>query len=270
MSWAPHTVPFGGTAAIKGRLEGGTPGDKISLQQQRGDTPWRTVSTKPIDEYRRVTFKRHDLRRSSAFRLAYTDEVAGVTKVSDGERVRVKSKLAISVNPRHAYVGRSITVRGRLLPVVEGRKVVIQQKTGGAWRTVRRAAVGPKGYYKGSFEANAHGHRKVRAVFRGDADSVKARENSPLTVYRRDLATWYGPGLYGNRTACGQTLTTETLGVAHRSLPCGTQVDLLYQGRTVSVRVIDRGPFTSARWDLTKKTADRLGFRGKEQVGVTH
>src|SRR5215471_7928543 len=37
-------------------------------------------------------------------------------------------------------------------------------------------------------------------------------------------ATWYGPGLYGNKTACGETLLPNTIGVAHRSLPCGTTV----------------------------------------------
>ena len=65
--------------------------------------------------------------------------------------------------------------------------------------------------------------------------------------------SWYGPGLYGNGTACGQKLTKELVGVAHRTLPCGTMVTFRYEGKTVSAPVIDRGPYVSGRtWDLSK------------------
>lgn len=73
------------------------------------------------------------------------------------------------------------------------------------------------------------------------------------------VSSHYGPGLFGNRTACGQTLTRRTFGVAHRSAPCGTRVSLRYRGRVVRVRVIDRGPFVHDRtFDLTERTARRL------------
>ena len=69
------------------------------------------------------------------------------------------------------------------------------------------------------------------------------------------LASWYGPGFYGNRTACGQTYTAQLQGVAHRTLPCGTVVTLTYGGRTVSVPVIDRGPYIAGRTlDLSNAT----------------
>jgi len=74
-------------------------------------------------------------------------------------------------------------------------------------------------------------------------------------------ATWYGPGFWGRSTACGTTLTPTTLGVAHRKLPCGTQVTFSYNGASVTATVIDRGPFHKGyAWDLTKKVAKRLGF----------
>ena len=74
------------------------------------------------------------------------------------------------------------------------------------------------------------------------------------------VASWFGPGLYGNRTACGLILTTELLGVAHRTLPCGSPVTLEYRGATVTVPVIDRGPFVHSReFDLTYATRLRLG-----------
>jgi Lytic transglycolase len=74
------------------------------------------------------------------------------------------------------------------------------------------------------------------------------------------IASWYGPGFYGNRTACGQTYTPEIIGVAHRTLPCGTLVVLEYRGRTMTVPVIDRGPYIAGRTlDLSNATRIALG-----------
>ncbi len=74
------------------------------------------------------------------------------------------------------------------------------------------------------------------------------------------LASWYGPGFYGNRTACGLTFTPEILGVAHLTLPCGTRVTLTSpSGRTVTVPVIDRGPYVAGRaLDLSVATKNAL------------
>jgi hypothetical protein len=66
--------------------------------------------------------------------------------------------------------------------------------------------------------------------------------------------SWYGPGFYGNRTACGYAMTRSLIGVAHRTLPCGTRVTFKNpaNGRIVSARVVDRGPYVSGRqWDMT-------------------
>src|SRR5438094_671371 len=71
------------------------------------------------------------------------------------------------------------------------------------------------------------------------------------------LASWYGPGFYGNRTACGLTYTPEILGVAHRTLPCGTLVTLAFRGKIVTVPVIDRGPYIAGR-SLDLSNATRL------------
>ena len=74
------------------------------------------------------------------------------------------------------------------------------------------------------------------------------------------LASWYGPGFYGNRTACGQTYTPEILGVAHKTLPCGTLLSLTYGTRAVTVAVIDRGPYIAGRTlDLSNATKLALG-----------
>ncbi len=87
-----------------------------------------------------------------------------------------------------------------------------------------------------------------------------------LTVYRQAAASYYGPGLYGGGLACGGTLQPGTLGVANKTLPCGTKVTLRYHGRTVTVPVVDRGPYVAGRdFDLTEATRERLRFPG---VGV--
>ena len=74
-------------------------------------------------------------------------------------------------------------------------------------------------------------------------------------------ATWYGPGLYGRHTACGQLLGPETIGVAHRNLPCGTTVKFAYHGHSIVTQVIDRGPYSRGNsWDLTQAAARALRF----------
>jgi rare lipoprotein A (peptidoglycan hydrolase) len=80
-------------------------------------------------------------------------------------------------------------------------------------------------------------------------------------------ATWYGPGLYGNGTACGQTLRPGTIGVAHRTLPCGTTVKINYHGHSLVTEVIDRGPYTPGNdFDLTNGARLALGFEGVGKV----
>lgn len=75
----------------------------------------------------------------------------------------------------------------------------------------------------------------------------------------KSRATWYW--VPHSHTACGEKLRRSTIGVAHRSLPCGTKVALKYGNRYVLATVIDRGPYTKGvRWDLTKGTADALNF----------
>ena len=90
-----------------------------------------------------------------------------------------------------------------------------------------------------------------------------------IVVYRTALATQYGPGFYGSRTACGERLRRATLGVANRTLTCGTPVAIYYRGRTIVVPVIDRGPYANgADWDLTEATGRALGIPGTATIGA--
>lgn len=80
------------------------------------------------------------------------------------------------------------------------------------------------------------------------------------------VATYYGPGIFGAETACGEKLTRTLLGVAHKTLPCGTKVTFRYQGNSVKTTVVDRGPYGKGRtWDLTYAAAKQLDML---EVGV--
>ncbi|MEM8560086.1 MAG: septal ring lytic transglycosylase RlpA family protein [Bacteroidota bacterium] len=84
-------------------------------------------------------------------------------------------------------------------------------------------------------------------------------------------ASYYGPGLEGNRTANGEIFRMSALTAAHRSLPFGSRVRVtnLRTGRSVVVRINDRGPFVGRRIiDLSKEAARQIGMvhRGTDQV----
>ncbi len=92
-------------------------------------------------------------------------------------------------------------------------------------------------------------------------------QDALITSMRIDTASFYGPGLYGNEMACGRRLTRTVVGVAHRSLPCGTEVTIKYRGHYLDTEVVDRGPFTKGvKWDLTSAAAQRLGLEVTSKV----
>ena len=95
----------------------------------------------------------------------------------------------------------------------------------------------------------------------------EATRGALVASMRRDTATWYGPGFYGNELACGGPLTRRTVGVAHKTLPCGSKVVIRYGGRFLRTKVIDRGPYVEGvRWDLTSAAAAKLGMTATSKV----
>ncbi|HEV2944618.1 MAG TPA: septal ring lytic transglycosylase RlpA family protein [Solirubrobacteraceae bacterium] len=91
--------------------------------------------------------------------------------------------------------------------------------------------------------------------------AVSPAAGTPVKVHKTALATWFGPGFYGQQTACGQTLTPATVGVANRKLPCGTLVKVSYHHQRLTLPVVDRGPYANgADWDLTAAAAQTLGI----------
>jgi rare lipoprotein A (peptidoglycan hydrolase) len=171
---------------------------------------------------------------------------------------------ALSTRARrtHVVAGRRAVVTGVLRPAEAGKVVTLQRRGRHGWRTVTRDRTNRRGGYRLSFRPRRPGSALLRVRFGGDAHATAARKGAGrLNVYRRAFASWYGPGLYGQKLGCGGTLTPGTIGVAHKTLPCGTRLTLRYRGRTVRARVIDRGPYVGGReFDLTAATKQRLGF----------
>jgi rare lipoprotein A len=171
-------------------------------------------------------------------------------------------------------LGKTMHVRG-MLSGAAGQTVIVERREGdGTWEQAATAVADANGAFDAAWKTDHIGHFTLRALVPSAADaSVAAAATAPLTseitVFRSTLATWFGPGFYGKRTACGQRMSHRLLGVAHRTLPCGTKVALLYNGRTITVPVVDRGPFAhGAGYDLTSATAEALGMTQTARIGA--
>lgn len=144
-------------------------------------------------------------------------------------------------------------------------------ETNWVWAPTVHATVAPNGSFAAAWQTNHIGRFSVRAIIAQPQSSLLASASPTLTVtvYRPSIATWYGPGLYGATTACGEVLRPTTPGTANRTLKCGTPVALYYRGRTIVVPVIDRGPYANgADWDLTRATSLALGTDGVSTIGA--
>ena len=162
---------------------------------------------------------------------------------------------------RNVMAHQAAKFRGRVNPggsravvvQVGGRRIHTHTQTDGSfkvrWRAPRAGVYGARAQVVGS---SVHSHR-----FR-------------VNAFRPAEASYYGPGLYGGGLACGGTLSPSKLGVANKTLPCGSKVTLRYHGKTVTVPVIDRGPYAGNReYDLTAATKAKLGFPSTGTVLTT-
>lgn len=177
---------------------------------------------------------------------------------------RVASHVSLHVSRHSVLDGGKVVIRGRVRPRGAHRVKLVFTGPGGG---VTGLATRPNGSFAlrwspgriGTYSVRAHGVHERR--MRGSVSVARH-----LTSYREAAASYYGPGLYGGGLACGGTLRPGTLGVASKTLPCGAKVKFLYRGETVTVPVVDRGPYVAGRdFDLTAATRERLGFPG---VGV--
>jgi len=186
---------------------------------------------------------------------------AAAQPASPHQHERSRSHVSLHLTTHSVLKGNGLAVRGKVRPSGRHRvRVVFRGPDGGARSLTTRA----NGTFALRWAPERTGSYAVRAY--GVHDRSTTGSQSParkLTTYRLAGASYYGPGLYGNGVACGGTLLPGTMGVANKTLPCGTKVKLRYHGRSVTVPVIDRGPYVAGRdYDLTTAVKEKLGFPG--------
>ena len=183
------------------------------------------------------------------------------------------TRLTVRASGLDVLEGRQASVTGMLrarssVTALAGRIVSLQAFTGGRWSTVAGARTGHEGVFHVRFWPRRIGSESVRLRFAGEQGLRASRHFlGRLNVYRSVQASWYGGG---GGLACGGSLESNTMGVASRTLSCGTLVTLRFDGRSVRVPVVDRGPYVEGReFDLTEATKDALGFGDTGEVWST-
>jgi rare lipoprotein A len=199
---------------------------------------------------------RSTLRRAlsaSALCLTATTTAALVPAAADA------AKIGVSAKRLNIQTGSRVSVKGKVAEPETRRTAKLQIQRGHRWVTLDRARTNRAGKFV--LRDRVRGPLSTRARLR--MSTGETRSLGRLNVYRHALASWYGPGLFGNKLSCGGRLTPGTLGVAHKTLPCGTRVTLRRGDRVIRVRVVDRGPYVGGReFDLTSATRAKLHFGG--------
>ena len=241
------SVPHGERLTLRGS---GAGAGEVAIEFRRaGGERWSSVRSAAPDAAGEWSARVRP-RYSGSYRAIPTSRAA-TTPVP----VRVRSRVNIH-SKRYTVVGRKLKISGRARPAAE-RPVTV--RVGG--KRLRTRANG-KGRFAVAWRAGKTGRFRPTAKAAGTKLAGAGKDRGRrVTVYRPASASYYGPGLYGNRMACGGTLTPGTVGVAHKTLPCGTKVRLRHGSRTVTAPVVDRGPYAGNReFDLTAATKNKLGF----------
>ena len=248
------------TASTEAGGKGGDKGADAPVQEVRiqfranGAENWQDAER--TETGRRGKFsERVEVERSGRFRAVSDDGRTTAT-----EYVRVKSVTRARVADKLVKQGEKVAIKGHVEPAGK-RKVKV--RVGGETLKTRTSKGGG---FKVKWEADKTGEETVRV--RAESDRIAAGSGDKagkVAVLRPALASWYGGSLIGNGVACGGTLQADTVGVAHKSMPCGTKLIVAYKGRSVKTEVIDRGPYSGDReFDLTQGLKEKLNF----DVGV--
>ncbi|HEY5287773.1 MAG TPA: septal ring lytic transglycosylase RlpA family protein [Solirubrobacteraceae bacterium] len=177
----------------------------------------------------------------------------------------VRVRLRIRRAQLNVLDGSAASVTGALRPALARRAVELQRLGRHGWEAISHALTTAGGRFVLRYLPHRLLSEPVRVRFvGGDGDLGAHRDVGRLISFRLADASWYGGG---GSLACGGELTSSTLGVANKTLPCGTLVTLRYGGHTLRVPVVDRGPYVEGReFDLTEATKRALGFEGVGEV----
>ncbi|MBJ7332313.1 MAG: hypothetical protein JHC95_20620 [Solirubrobacteraceae bacterium] len=274
-SIADATLRYGQPVVVRGAAPAGTP---VVLEYRAADAEaWKPVARSTAGRTGRYRLA-VALSRSGAVRVTaapgpataagFTAAAGGSAVVPATHTVRVAARLRATSARLNVTPGHKVRVRGTLRRPRAGRVVALEAQVGNGWKTLDRARTSASGQFR--LSAAAKRSAVVRLRFSGDALNASSRRTlGRMRVFRRSFASWYGPGLYGNRTACGQTFHAGIMGVAHKTLPCGSRVTFKKGARVVRARVVDRGPFVGGReFDLSPAVKAALGFGSTGPVWV--
>ncbi len=270
----PSRLPYGGQVTVTGTASTAVAGQKLELEfAPSASAGWTVIASGTTTGT--GSFRMHaKLHRSGLLRVAgaATASTASATPMttpggsgvqpSASETVAVAARVQLQDPSINVLSGSSVDIHGHLLPGLAWRTVLLQARSGADWQTVAKALTRRGGRFDLHFVAGNLGTEQLRVRFAGDASNGRAFGHvGRLTVYRESVASWYSDG---GSTACG---FHATMGVANKTLPCGTKVTFLYGGRQVTATVDDRGPFVPGRdWDLNQNTAAALGMGGVATV----
>lgn len=263
---------YGQRVVVKGRARTSS----VVLQYAPAGRRWRAIrhaAVRPDGRYE-LTAR---LRSSGAVRVVgaqaaaateATAEAQASRAASRSQRVAVAAELVVKRRTHRADAGADVKVRGVLFPRRRGARVTVEGRVEGRWKAVGRGSTNRHGHFAARVESRL-GTTPLRVRSAGTKRNVATKAGAgAVQGFRASLASWYW--LYGSPLACGGTLGYSQMGVAHKSLPCGTKVTIRYHGRQVTVPVVDRGPYVGGReWDLTGATARALGFSGVGVVRTT-
>jgi hypothetical protein len=268
---SPRRVKFGDAVTVSGTAPATDAGKRVLVQTAApSQSSWRSLGAAtvgPAGTFRaRVIPRRSGPMRAveqtppapaTDDRTASTSPARGTTP-SPQPTVTVAARFTPARHESAVLSSRPVHVGGKLLPTVPGRRVRLQGHGAHGWHTLSTGRTGARGGYRLSFTPDDADGQRLRMAFGGDRHNGQAvRPAGSVTVLHPALASWYEDA--GN-TACG---FPAGLGVANRTLPCGTKVMLRYGSRTVTAVVDDRGPYAGGRdWDLNQSTASALGFGG--------
>ncbi|WP_372791090.1 septal ring lytic transglycosylase RlpA family protein [Paraconexibacter sp.] len=267
---ADRHIRYGGMATVTGAVTPATSGTPLTLEYRPRGGQWSAVAKVTSTDGGKFRFRTR-LRRNGALRVVSASgdgaTVRAASNAPNGStsralNIRVAATFRSTRLRRDVIAGRSSVLRGKVLPAGSGRLLRLQVRRGGRWVTVDRDRTSKSGAYRLRWKTSKLGRYTTRVKVSSTSATTSARRTlGSVRVYRRVFVSWYGPGFYGRRTACGGTLGYGTMGVAHKSLPCGTKLTLRKGKRRVNVRVIDRGPYVHGReYDLTGATKRALGF----------
>jgi hypothetical protein len=246
-------APIGGTSPTAGK-------QAIRIQfKALGAKSWQNA--RRSETGRKGGFSaRVKVERSGRFRAVSSDG-----RTTPAERVEMKSRTRASLKGKNLKVGEKVKIRGRVVPGGTRRKLTV---------LVGKKTIETKTRRNGTFSAKWKADKVGSKTIRVRAGSNKVATGSgdkagKVNVFRPAHASYYGPGLYGNGVACGGTLKPSTIGVAHKTMPCGTKLTIRYKGKQAKAKVIDRGPYIAGReFDLTEALRNKLGFGGVGTIWV--